>query len=518
MGLAATQGKLLFITARISNNEFEQQSIAYSKQRLANSTEQLNDEYLEAMQKTKYQILAGYNGNEACYQNVTYSQLTGLNSVAGGKQYLVKNNKGKVLVPKEIKEAFESGNGDYNIFLAKLGLTQVNVDFKDYDLAQESIHNAWDKYLTSIGQGADDKDGKHILSFGYHSNDTDDRDRVRGGFGYPTYNSAYATIDTGEVDRDGNPIMKTLQLYEDEEGYYTLNSQCFAQATGQDVDGKPIYGVFYYPPNSKEPAPVYIDGYAKVEYNPDSGKFKWFYHPESSDGTAPITECKEVDNLYIAQTGLFTHPTEGVARCYVSENIKNYVQDGKFDSGITIDSMKTESTPLVYEGATAKQRQLYDYACAITSAFVDPESQEGLTYDAQSVAYYKNIFTEMSTCGYVTAEEMDFHETNLKDEDWFLRQLKSGNLKMYAYSATDNEFKGTTLDDDGSIVEKEDKAAMVLAERKYKNRLDKIEHQETQMDMELNKLEAEHNAMQTEYQSLESVIKKNVEKSFNVFG
>ena len=124
----------------------------------------------------------------------------------------------------------------------------------------------------------------------------------------------------------------------------------------------------------------------------------------------------------------------------------------------------------------------------------------------------------MSTCGYVTAEEMDFHETNLKDEDWFLRQLKSGNLKMYAYSATDNEFKGTTLDDDGSIVEKEDKAAMVLAERKYKNRLDKIEHQETQMDMELNKLEAEHNAMQTEYQSLESVIKKNVEKSFNVFG
>ena len=31
MGMAASQARLLSITARMSNNEFEQQSVAYSK-------------------------------------------------------------------------------------------------------------------------------------------------------------------------------------------------------------------------------------------------------------------------------------------------------------------------------------------------------------------------------------------------------------------------------------------------------------------------------------------------------
>ena len=57
MGMAASQGRLLSITARLSNNEFEQQSIAYSKQRLSDDSEQINDKYLDALNQTKYQIL-----------------------------------------------------------------------------------------------------------------------------------------------------------------------------------------------------------------------------------------------------------------------------------------------------------------------------------------------------------------------------------------------------------------------------------------------------------------------------
>ena len=42
MGMAASQGRLLMMTARLSNNEFEQQCVAYSKQRLADK-ERPND-------------------------------------------------------------------------------------------------------------------------------------------------------------------------------------------------------------------------------------------------------------------------------------------------------------------------------------------------------------------------------------------------------------------------------------------------------------------------------------------
>ena len=70
MGMAASQGRLLSITARISNNEFEQQCVAYSKQRLADDSQKANDEYLDALQATQYQILTGYNGDVPNYEPV----------------------------------------------------------------------------------------------------------------------------------------------------------------------------------------------------------------------------------------------------------------------------------------------------------------------------------------------------------------------------------------------------------------------------------------------------------------
>ena len=98
-----------------------------------------------------------------------------------------------------------------------------------------------------------------------------------------------------------------------------------------------------------------------------------------------------------------------------------------------------------------------------------------------------------------------------------INQLKSGNLVLSYYSTAEKGFVGTTLDDDESITEKEDKSAIAKAEQEYTTAMDKIESQDKQFDMQLNKLESEHTAMQTEYDQLAKVISKNVEKSFNIF-
>ncbi len=119
----------------------------------------------------------------------------------------------------------------------------------------------------------------------------------------------------------------------------------------------------------------------------------------------------------------------------------------------------------------------------------------------------------MRTCGYTTTDD----EKNFKDSNWLLNRLKSGELFLSYYSTTEKSFVGTTLDDDESITEKEDKSAIAVAEQEYQTSLDKIEHQEKQFDMQLNKLEAEHSALQTEYDSVKKVISKNVEKTFNTF-
>ena len=104
-----------------------------------------------------------------------------------------------------------------------------------------------------------------------------------------------------------------------------------------------------------------------------------------------------------------------------------------------------------------------------------------------------------------------------QDENWFVTQLKAGRLNILYYSAVEKEFIGTSLDDDESICEREDKSKIAIAEQEYKTKMDKLESQDKQFDMALNRLEAEHNALQTEYDAVSKIISKNVEKSFNIF-
>ncbi len=489
MGMAASQARLLSITARLSNNELEQQSIAYSKQRLSENSEQINDSYLDALAKTKYQVLTGYNGTEACYQDLTYNQITGINSVAANKQYLVKDNKGSVLVTAQVANAFKNNNGDFNRFLRDLGYTQADIDVKQYTNSENAIHNAWDEYLSSVGKSINDMDSEHILGFDYTAFSEDSFD------GYATYSTAYTT------DSDGNPI----SLNKDSNGYY--KDRYLVQARRYENEhGEIGYFVGYQTPEQEGTDEWQI--LEDIEYNSETGKF--LYYRTNEDTTEE--ELVEADALYA--------DTDADGNALFSEEQRNYLSftSGNTyvdEGGISYNVIK-ESKALNFEGVTTAQRELYDYAVALTEAYYNNKvsnTTQNLKYDANVVNHYKNIFNEMRTSGYTTTS----NETNLKDNDWFVRQLKAGKLVLSYYSTAEKKFIGTTLDNDESITEKEDKSAMTIAEQVYQSQMDKIESQDKQFDLQLNKLESEHNALQTEYDSVKGVISKNVEKTFNIF-
>lgn len=505
MGMAASQARLLSMTARLSNNEFEQQSIAYSKQRLAENTDQINDAYLEALSATKYQVFTGYNGNEACYEDLTYNQITGLNNVATGKQYIVKDAKGKVLVPSNVAKAYRDNNGDFNRFLRDLGYTQSNIDVSKYSASEEAIHEAWDKYLVSVGKSINDNDSQHILGFGYTSFSNTSFD------GYATYNTAFAANE-----REG------VSLFKDSEGYY-MNRYALEARQYVDENGELQTGVFYQTREQEN-----TDNYTQlldVTYNTETAKFTYtngageevetsvLYASQGPDGEAIVSE-EERDHL-TAIPGTNQYRTEGGVVYTVTEDIK----------------------ALNFEGATVEQRELYDYAVALTEAYYnnDKSNTSGtLKYDAEAVTYYKNIYNQINKSGLTTIEEsyelklsttsklnaspnLTAESRILMDNDWFVRQLKAGALTISYYSASEKGFVSTTLDDDESISEREDKSAIAIAEQEYQTSMDRLESQDKQFDMQLNKLETEHTALQTEYDSVTKVISKNVEKSFNTF-
>lgn len=478
MGMAASQARLLSMTARMSNNEFEQQSIAYSKQRLAENTEQINNDYLEALKSTKYQVFTGYNGSEARYEDLTYNQLTGFNSIANGKQYIVRDNKGKVLVPAAVAKAYKDNNGDFNRFLRDLGYTQSDVDVNRHSESQEAIHEAWDKYLASVGKSIDNyDDGQHILGFDFTAFSKDSFD------GYPTYNTAYASV-SGEGNYAG--------IYKDSSGYY---KERYAVQAMEDENGEKFCGYQTEEQQGTDEWTI-LDN---VIYNTETEKFQY----------------QNLEGEIVSADAVFADPEEDL----ISENHKNYiVPNGEFyisEGGTAYDVYK-QSSALNFEGTTTAQRELYDYALSITEAYYNNSksaTSKNLTYDAEMVNYYKNIFNQMRKSGFTTTK----NETNLKENNWLVNQLKAGELVLSYYSTVEKGFVNTTLDDDESIVEKEDSSAMAIAEQEYQTRMNTIESQDKQFDLQLNKLSSEHNELQTEYEAVKKVIKENVEKSFNVF-
>ena len=376
MGMSASQARLLSLTARMTDNENSAQDITYSKIRLANQTQELNNEYLDALDATKLTVLTGFNNSEEVYTDISYGLMTGYNTVATGKQYVVTDAKGRVLVTAQYAAAFEAGNGDLNKFLAELGYSQATIDVSensgasdtDKALAKQKVHEAWDQYLTSVGLHYGDDE--HGLEFGYTSFGNDPYN------GYPTY--TLIDLNTGEKS----------------------------------------------------------------------------------------------------------------------------------------------TKALVYEGSTQEQREFYDYAVALTEAYYgtsDSINTLKTAADSENAGYVKyltNIFQKMLSAGYYTEDEPN--ET-IKDNAWFEQQLRDGKLLLEYYSTTEKKFVSTSIDSDTAIQEVEDERELSLIEQEYNNKLDDLEAKDNQFDLELKKLDTEHNALQTEYVAVKSVIEKYVEKTFNIF-
>ena len=140
MGMAASQARLLSITARLTNNENTGQSISYSKQRLSDQTQQITNEYNEALSATKLTVLTGFKGAEATYSDISYSLMTGPQMAENTKQYVVTDTKGRILVTNDIADAYEKSNGNYNQFLVNLTGSTVATNGKSYSQSDLSVN------------------------------------------------------------------------------------------------------------------------------------------------------------------------------------------------------------------------------------------------------------------------------------------------------------------------------------------------------------------------------------------
>lgn len=623
MGMAAGQARLLSITARLSDNEHTAQSLSYTKQRLADETDQVNAAYNAALEATKLTVLTSFNGSGASYEDISYNLMTGYNTVSCGKQYVVTDNQGKILVSDAIAKAFETGrtgsgvartNGttsvDFNKFLSAFGYSQVDVDFSGISGTsaealkkekEELVHQAWDKYFVSIGSSLDahnesDYD-ETILNFGWDDN------------GFPTLSKTcnnYMSIPAGIINYNGGTYTlepKTNGRFDDDRldtSSYGKQDVAIYDATLRDEENEILLQYFRYlkdKDNNEFDMNLLDNLQGTIRIDPKGGaagtekysniesvgkkisdfktKFEgmskedledfldknyvhtisesqgYYLRTEKQEMLMPKYKFKEADGTEHTVTfkttlGSGNYALQGTSiyypmACYVDDDNKVdncEVQYGQKDfsinncSALTLTGMKsvllnsetTKADPINFDGTTQEQRELYDYAVALTEAFNNFVASNTATISGTTpyqdpevtnkIAYYRNIYNQMLTCGYYTeANEAD----TIKDSKWFEEQLKKGNLMLKYYSAVDKNFVQTSITEDDAIQEVKDDRQLGMIEAKYTQDIAAIEKKDQKIDLELKKLDSEHSALQTEYDSVKSVIDKNVEKTFNIF-
>lgn len=102
MGMAASQARLLTLTARMHDVEYQAQSIQNAKIQLATQSDQVYQNYLEALDATTLTI-KDYEGNTI---PANFNNLFGIDSVNTKDKYALFDDRGRLVVEKDIATAY----------------------------------------------------------------------------------------------------------------------------------------------------------------------------------------------------------------------------------------------------------------------------------------------------------------------------------------------------------------------------------------------------------------------------
>lgn len=139
-------------------------------------------------------------------------------------------------------------------------------------------------------------------------------------------------------------------------------------------------------------------------------------------------------------------------------------------------------------------------------------------YDSAAVTAYGNTYDQISKNGYNSVSD-----ENLQSSEWLEQQIESGNLFLEEYNNTAG--KNGTGDwqqvdwqsGDSTLKTVNDTSYLQKAEAKYNATMTEIQHEDKKYDLQLDRIDTEHSAVQTEIDAVKSIVGKNIERSYKTF-
>jgi len=174
-------------------------------------------------------------------------------------------------------------------------------------------------------------------------------------------------------------------------------------------------------------------------------------------------------------------------------------------AGETTDSVKAIYDPLL---ATYKE----------TKAYYESFNIKNVT-KSEHTDYYTNLYNKMVDGYFTESDEAD----TLNNPAWTQAQILNNNLVLYKCTKDqdsgkdDMTWKSTEWNNCNDIEEQSDSSYTARAEAKYEAEMADINSKDKRFDLELKNIDTEHEAIQTEVDSVKKVIDKNIEHNFKMF-
>lgn len=112
----------------------------------------------------------------------------------------------------------------------------------------------------------------------------------------------------------------------------------------------------------------------------------------------------------------------------------------------------------------------------------------------------------------------DSFGANANNVDWLQAQVEAGNLTLETFNSTDKQFKRVSwTSGDKQLQEVIDDSKTAIAESNYNTAMNEIQSKEKRLDLEMQNIDTEHSATQTEIDSVRKVIEKNIDRTFKMF-
>lgn len=550
MGLAASQARFLAITSRKADCEFRSMEIAQEKLSLTRELSRATDKYEEALDATKL-VWDGETEDGTVY-DLSYDVMMSPSELNGYSPFLVTNRTGQIVLSEQLAKAAEvagidsisssgslDGRNKFALALAQVGYISgttaeaiTGVDPSYWDPSQPATGSETIEWSDKAGFGGQmlDKSVANAMTIttmaSYFENilDPDFRAQLPAGsdqkakydalaeamtfkndgtFGDVYVNGSKSSEDFTILDLLTDNVTLSLDGINNEEFQNKLKELVKGRtATADTIDGAngamsalAVIAKFFEQilPKDVQTEETNAFEFAINETIQQLADYSKSYGNFTTSTDKVLAEANGTNGaVYNSRVGLCVSASN-----MIEMFLTNYAFAlGGYESGYFVTEKTNDSNYVTND---------YNYMYVLKNQESVYEEKDLMIADFINVLY-NNICSHGWTRSTGDIEDNEFLQNALKNGQYFISSL---NSDMYYYQ--DHYTKN------GCVGEVTDSDAVTQAEAEYTKTKNKINYKEEMLEIELKNLDLEISSLTTEYDTVKSMISKNVEKVFTMF-